>query len=799
MRRLRQAGWLVWIWMLAAPVVLAQQAGRIEGQVTEARSGDPLPGASVMLHGPAPQGTTTAAEGRYVLADVAPGTYRLEVRMVGYGRAEAEVVVAAGRTATLDVALTEATYDMEEVVVSATRMAMPLAAVSGAVTVLDGKELAQQEALGGSLGDALGKLVPGLGVSTGSPSIYGQSLRGRTISVMIDGVPQSTTRNTSRDLATIDPSMIERVEVVRGATAIYGDGATGGIINIITRRPAADGLRFTTDVSGGSALNSPTDGLQGRLRQTVSGRRGAVDFSAAATVGRTGNFYDAEGDLIPPDPYGQGGLAATTSYGLQAGVGYTRGAHRLQLSVNHYDAEQSTPYVTDPAVDAQPPGEAKARAMEGLHLDEKQGSNNTIASLDYHREGWLGGSLHAQLFYRDYLTRFNPFDGRPYAAYRNIIQSYLTSEKYGARLEFERVLHRPTDLNLLAGLDYTDEQTQQPVALIDSTAYDQSGGLVYEKVGERPWVPLMNPRKTGLFAQLAWAPSARFDLQGGVRYEPTRMHIDDFTTLIGNEVTGGKVAYDPVLFNVGGVLHTTRHTEVYAAFSQGFSLTDLGLLLRNAADGFEVGNRTLKAQKVNNYEAGARATWRRVRSSVAAFYNASDLGTTSAGLDKGVVRAPERVYGAEATLDVQPTAALSLGGTFTWTEGENDADEDGAYVALNSYRIQPVKVTGYVQHRTLPGWTTRLQVLFSGSRDRAYEERLNQDVVGFGERPVERYLVVDLVSTFAAGPGTFKVGLNNLLDSQYYPVVSQLMWNGRNSSRAAAPGATLTLGYTVSY
>ena len=756
-----------------------------------------LQAATVEVTGPVRRGSITDAAGEARFAGLPAGVYVVEVRMVGYGTARNEVALAAGAERRIDVALRE--QELGEVVVSATRLALPLSAVSGAVTVVDEAEIRQQTALGGSLGDVLGRLVPGLGVSTGSPSIYGQSLRGRSISVMIDGVPLSTTRNTSRDLATIDPAVIERVEVVRGATSIYGDAATGGIINIITRRAVGLGVRFTSEVSGGASLASLGSGAEGRLSQTATGRAGRFDFTATATAARTGDFYDAEGDLIPSDPYGQGGLARTTSLGLQARAGYTRGAQRLELTASHYDAIQETEYVTDPSVDMQAAGTAKARTMSGLSLDENQGSRNTVASLDYRHGGLLGGRLHAQVFYRDYLTRFSPFDGRAFATYRNVIQSYLDSDKYGARLDYERTLHHATGLTLLAGLDYTDERTQQPVSIIDSALYRQSGGLVFRKVGERPWVPLMNPRKTGVFGQVAWAPFRLLALQGGVRYEPTRMHIDDFTTLTGNQVIGGEVAYDPVLFNVGVTLRLATGREVYGAFSQGFSLTDLGLLLHNAANGFEVGNRTLKAQTVDNYETGARIAVGRVRTTIAGFYTTSELGTTSAGLDKGVVRAPERVYGFEATVDASLLRRANIGGTLTWTEGENDANEDGAYVALNSFRIQPLKATAYVEARPWKGWTSRLQMLYSGARTRAYDERPNPNVVGFGEAEVESYAVVDLVNSIKLGPGTLRLGIHNLLNRQYFPVVSQLMWNGRNSSRAAAPGATVVLGYAVTY
>ncbi len=419
--------------LIAAGTTHAQ--GVLTGRVTEATTGAPLSGASIVARGSStPAGTAADAAGRFTLP-LPSGTYEVAVSMVGFETVRQAVEIPNGGRITLDFALSKARVGMGEVVVSATRMEIPLSAVSGAVTVLSREDVRTQAATASSLGDVLGQLVPGLGVSTGSPSSYGQSLRGRTISVMIDGVPQSTTRNTSRDLTTIDPAMIERVEIIRGATAIYGDGATGGIINIVTRNPLAAGTRYTTDVQGGASAVAPGEGLEGRLTQTVQGQGGGFRYTGSATLGQTSGFYDAEGDLIPSDPYGQGGLASTTSYDFHGKLGYVLGPQRFQLAANHFSSEQETRFVSDPEVNALPPGEAKAQAMEGLQLDENQGSVNTVASLDYHHATLLGNRVHAQLFYRDHLTRFSPFDGRPYGAYRNIIQSYLTSEKVGDLVE----------------------------------------------------------------------------------------------------------------------------------------------------------------------------------------------------------------------------------------------------------------------------------------------------------------------------------------------------------------------------
>lgn len=277
------------------------------------------------------------------------------------------------------------------------------------------------------------------------------------------------------------------------------------------------------------------------------------------------------------------------------------------------------------------------------------------------------------------------------------------------------------------------------------------------------------------------------------------MQIDDFTTLAGNRVTGGTLTFDPTLLNAGAVVDLTRSVNLYASFSQGFSLADVGLYLRSAAEDYVVGNKKLEAQEVDQYEVGLRGAWSRVGASLAGFRTDSDLGTTSAGFDMNVVRAPERVYGFEATIDVQPTRTLGLGSTLGWTEGEYFQESADAWYPLNGWRIQPMKFTAYVQQETLPGWSNRLQVLLSGNRHRAFDERPDPQVVGFGQRPVDGYTVVDWLSSISLGPGSLSVGVQNLLNRQYFPVVSQLMRTGGNSSYTAGRGRTLSVGYTVGY
>ncbi|MPW40523.1 hypothetical protein A6M14_04250 [Acinetobacter sp. Ac_877] len=118
------------------------------------------------------------------------------------------------------------------IIMTATRTPKSIAEIAGTVQNIRGDEISQQAAAGRKLADVLAQLVPSLAPSSGTTSNYGQTMRGRNVLIMIDGVSQTGSRDVARQLNSISPNMIDHIEVVSGATSIYGSGATGGIINM---------------------------------------------------------------------------------------------------------------------------------------------------------------------------------------------------------------------------------------------------------------------------------------------------------------------------------------------------------------------------------------------------------------------------------------------------------------------------------------------------------------------------------------------------------------------------------------
>jgi outer membrane receptor protein involved in Fe transport len=114
------AGVLILVLLLPS-LALAADTGKIMGTVTDARTGDPLPGANVILTGTT-MGAATDRGGMYIILNVPPRSYNMEVSVVGYKVARVEnVIVHMDLTVTMDVQLEETVLEGEMIVVTAAR------------------------------------------------------------------------------------------------------------------------------------------------------------------------------------------------------------------------------------------------------------------------------------------------------------------------------------------------------------------------------------------------------------------------------------------------------------------------------------------------------------------------------------------------------------------------------------------------------------------------------------------------------------------------------------------------------
>ena len=701
-------------------------------------------------------------------------------------------VASLGPTSMLAHAQSETDMALDPVVVSATRSETSVSETARSVTVVDEAQIDEQASISRNLGDILEKTVPGLGASTGSMTNFGQTLRGRKFLVLIDGIPQSTPlRDASRGLNSISASAVERIEVIRGGTAVYGFGAKGGVINIITRQASEEGVSGYSQAGTRFSTEHFDDSLDYETEHRVSGTQGDWDYVLSGSFVERGGRFDADGDRIPPNGLGgtQGGLADTTEYNVLAktGLDFDEGNQRIELMLNEFDNTQDSDYTFGfPQGNEKTPAvrisDASAEAVP--FIDPEQ--NFTSARATYVNRDIAGSSLNADLYYGDSTVAFPKFRG-------DFPQSSIESEKIGLRTSIDTPLPSIVEgASLTWGLDYLADETE-------SRFFDDTGEIPATS-------PAMDQDALAGYAQMEVPLGDSVLLRGGLRYEDISV---DVATVDPNgnthRIEGGTLEFSEPLFNLGAVYFVSDNTELFASFSQGFSIADIGRVIRDAGpapgtqqnpnpnyNGPEVFQATSfesEVETVDNFEIGSRYSLGALSTTTALFYSRSDGGTTFDD-NLNIQKNEEEIWGVEGVVDYAFSERTSSGASLTWSEGIRD-DGQGGRVRLPGTRISPLKVTAHVEDQTLMGWNNRLQVTHIGSRDQFEGSPF------FAEGEVDRYTLVDYVARIQAGPGEATVSVSNLLNEDYIPAVGQAF--NTSTARVKGQGRTVGLGYSVNW
>ena len=224
--------------LLGAPLEAVAQTGEITGTVTEAASGQTLPGVNVTIVG-TQKGAATGSDGGYTISNVEPGTYDVRASFIGYRNVtEQGIEVEAGESTTVDFALQQDVSGLEEVVVvgyGETRR-QDLTGSIASVSTEDIESISTtsvQEVLQGQSAGV--QVIQNDGSPGGSFTVRirgSNSMRGGNDPLyVVDGFPISGSPDY---LSTSD---IESVEILKdaSATAIYGARGSNGVVLITTQ------------------------------------------------------------------------------------------------------------------------------------------------------------------------------------------------------------------------------------------------------------------------------------------------------------------------------------------------------------------------------------------------------------------------------------------------------------------------------------------------------------------------------------------------------------------------------------
>jgi outer membrane receptor protein involved in Fe transport len=261
--------------------------GVIRGRVTEAGTGRPLAGVTILLDD-ASRGVLTNGDGVYRLAAVRLGQHRITARFIGRVRQSKSVTVGESAVESVDFDLAPSATALNQVVVTGTVVPTELKAVPNAITVITAQQIEQR---GVTRIDQLFRGdVPGLfALAFNSDNPYDQVTmfsRGASslsttqpsgIKTYVDGVELADPKYLSQ----INVNSIERIEILTGpqASTIYG---SNGVMQVFTKRGASAKPQLTLNLLSGWIENNFTSARtpQHDYNAQLNGVEGRISYNA---------------------------------------------------------------------------------------------------------------------------------------------------------------------------------------------------------------------------------------------------------------------------------------------------------------------------------------------------------------------------------------------------------------------------------------------------------------------------------------------------------------------------------------
>jgi len=274
---------------------------------------------------------TTDEDGCFRYEQLAPGTYTLSVRHMAYAGADYRIDLPSHERDSLLIQLRPALFHSDEVVIRSTRASSVLSDIPYPVNIEMTDHLIQYSTV--TVPDAL-NTVPGVALVRDGTWETALSIRGMSrsnIVSLIDNTRIETANDIAGALSLININDLERVELLKSAgSVLYGTGAFGGVLHLVTKRPS-----FTDQLRTNAELTGSASSVNGEMSQYA-----AVEGSSDRYAVRLSGGYRHAGNTSTPDgvlPHSQfHDFSLTGSLGLR-----TMGEQTLFLLYQRSQAEDT--------------------------------------------------------------------------------------------------------------------------------------------------------------------------------------------------------------------------------------------------------------------------------------------------------------------------------------------------------------------------------------------------------------------------------------------------------------------------
>lgn len=493
------------------------------------------------------------------------------------------------------------TVELDEVKVTAGRVEQELMDVNMSVSVITQEEIRRSSAR--NVGELL-EDIPGVRINNdGGQGMKRIKIRGedafRTL-VMIDGQKVSEHKSMSGSPMLIDPSMIERIEVIKGpASVLYGSDAIGGAINIITKKGGTKPIEG--EVSAGMNTSASGKNASGSIYGGIDGWK----YRLSASIEDNDNLKTPKGDM-ENTYFTARSVSGFLSYDFTPDA--TVGA-----SLDYYDLEFGSSDVN----------------MPGFAVDVPKWSRfKTAVFGEFRNISDAFVRLRTDVFYqkskKDMVNSVPGIEEIPgMGSIPYVVQpmAYNTTNQYGFSLQTDWQLGERNYLIAGYELSYDDLSAQSittnsllPIMGVDAVV----GNYLYDGY----------QMTNAVYASMETQLPSDITLTYGARY--TWVHTDmDMTRIKGsNQITDGSTSDGKLIFNAGLMWRASDNLSLRASYAQGYRAPILQELYVDTAMGqnssYTYANPELKPETSDNFEIGVRWNSTYVSADIAAFYSEAD-------------------------------------------------------------------------------------------------------------------------------------------------------------------------------
>lgn len=614
------------------------------------------------------------------------------------------------------VAAAEPPAELERVVVTASRFPAALEQPV-AITVITAEDIAESTA--STLGEVLSRLG-GVHVRqnlTGTPD-QPLDLRGFGVSgdqntlMLINGQRISENELVSARISAIPLVAIERIEILRGSgTVLYGGGATGGTINVVTR----------------GALGTPPGG-------SVFASYGSYDASElrAAVNGGSGIWgYALYANRTESDNYRRNNDAKVENLGAE--VAFGAGGNRAALRINGNrqrvrlpGARSASEYRSDPRGTSTPDDSGELDGWDAtFNVQHSVGPALIAADLGYREKS---------------NAYFNAFAGGTYAS---DVDAHVTN--FSPRVKWTSTLGGMENI-LIAGTDWSDWQYRNDAVF--------AGAGFSAPTRERA-----TQRNRAIYVQnnLQFLAGSRLTLGG--RHERISLSASESVTPIPRRERD----YALNAWEAGLRQALLRNLTAYIRFGQSFRIANVDEIRCS----FPPCQAILEPQTSHDREIGIEYQARDLAVQLAVFdislSREIHFNRLSGFFGQNENLPKTRRRGLELKLGYAVSSALDLDLRYAYTQAEFRGGEfNGVRVGGNDVPSVPRhRANGSLNWKILPSTRAVAAVTYTG-KQRYDNDQGNR----FGEMP--SYAVTDVKLTHTIGSFTLAAGINNLFDRKYY-------------------------------